>query len=292
MNLTIRSISHEEYETSAKQVWDACFPEDGKAFIDYYFAKRSAPENVLAAFCGNRMVGDLHILKKRVRFFDTVKDIAFIAGVGTVPEFRKHGVAARLLEAVVPFALKNGWSAAMLQPFSFEFYQKFGYEPFAYRQECVFYPQGTRRDLEVHPPEPLQMLEIYRAYTAPYAGTFERSEEDFALLLEEAEICQDLVMAAADSYAWGRIDEDKIVLYELAGQNTQSLLKALAQKYGRPVCFALPADHIWPGNQGKCSPFNMIRVLDKDAFMKGIPAPERFWTLPKYSSACFGFERY
>ena len=50
MNLSIRSITKDEYENGAKQVWDACFPDDGAAFIDYYFEKRTAKENVLAAF--------------------------------------------------------------------------------------------------------------------------------------------------------------------------------------------------------------------------------------------------
>lgn len=285
-NLTIRSITTDEYETGAKQVWDACFPDDGAAFIDYYFEKRTAKENVLAAFDGGRMVADLHILPKKISIGGVEKEIAFIAGVGTHPDYRMRGIAGKLLLAAELLMLSFGYSAAMLQPFLFEFYQKFGYEPFANCSMCKVEPKVCTA-VELSLPTPAAMLAFYREYVKPYLGAFVRDTKDFELLLEEAQLCGDLVLSDGTGYVWGRVNEDSIELYEIAGKDPAALAGAVAAYYGKPVRFRLPACY-----DGEHAPFNMIKVLDEPKFMQDLGLPGGFWRLPEYAEKCFGFERY
>lgn len=288
MNLTIRTVTKAEYDIAAKAVWDACFPHDGTAFIDYYFEKRSCPENVLAAFYGERMVADLHIIPKTAKFFGVEKKIAFIAGVGTHPEFRMQGIAAKLLQAAEPLMLQAGYLAAMLHPFLFAFYEKFGYEVFASCRVCKRFLGETASVAELCDPTPEYMLSAYRIYMDKYAGLFERTERDFNLLIEEANLSGDLLVAGAGSYAWGRVDDGGIELYELAGERPLILVDTILRKYEKPITFRLPADH----PEGMMEPFNMVRILDDTAFMKDIPIKKNFWQLPEYAPLCFGLERY
>jgi len=286
-NLIIRSITKAEYETGAKQVWDACFPDDGAAFIDYYFEQRTRKENVLAAFDGDRMVADLHILPKKIRFGGVEKNIAFIAGVGTHPEYRMQGIAGTLLQAAEPIMLSQGYSAAMLHPFSFAFYQKFGYEPFANCSECVAEPAGADRCGGLFKPKAKQMLAVYCEYMQPYLGTFVRDMTDFELLLEEASLCGDLILADDTGYAWGREDKDSVELYEIVGREPVKLADRVSAYCGKPVSFRVPAC-----DAGTNNPFNMIKILDESAFMRDISLPNKFWKIPKYAQMCFGLERY
>lgn len=289
MELEIRAVTQKEYETDAKGVWGACFKEDGKTFIDYYFEKRSCRKNVVAAFINGKMAGALHILPKELCFGTVRKRTALIAGVGTLPEFRMQGVAAGLLRAAEPIALENGCSAAILQPFSFDFYRKFGYESFARCRAYMRLPAETGVPAILSDTLDAEKLRrIYCEFVKPYCGAAVRTEYDFRLLVEEARITGDLFVACEDGYAWGRSDEEETDLYELAGARPLALVDALALKYGRPVRYRLPDSY--PG--GKKEPFNMIKVLDETAFMKNMKLPKNFWRLPEYEKCCFGFERY
>lgn len=51
-----------------------------------------------------------------------------VGGVGTDPEYRRGGYVRAMLEKSMREARERGWVVAMLHPFSFSYYRKFGYE--------------------------------------------------------------------------------------------------------------------------------------------------------------------
>lgn len=116
MSFTVRPITPEEY-AAAQAVWDACFPEDAAGYSDYYFACRTKPAYVLAAFLEDgRMAGALHALPYPLCFGTQVKRCAMIAGVATLPEQRHKGIAAALIRTAHARLAQEGVCAALLKP--------------------------------------------------------------------------------------------------------------------------------------------------------------------------------
>lgn len=51
-----------------------------------------------------------------------------IAGVSTRPEYRRHGFVRLIIDRLFEMAPEKGWEVGILHPFSFSYYNKFGYE--------------------------------------------------------------------------------------------------------------------------------------------------------------------
>lgn len=51
-----------------------------------------------------------------------------ICGIGTSPEYRRGGYVRKMIEGVFETAPERDWTVAMLHPFSFSYYRKFGFE--------------------------------------------------------------------------------------------------------------------------------------------------------------------
>ncbi len=51
-----------------------------------------------------------------------------VAGVNTRPEYRRHGYVRLIMNHLFDMAPEKGWEMSILHPFSFSYYNKFGYE--------------------------------------------------------------------------------------------------------------------------------------------------------------------
>jgi predicted acetyltransferase len=257
-------------------MWEICFPGDENGFSDHYFRSRTEPMNVLALFENGVMKASLHILRQTERFFDTEKEIGFIAGVATLPEYRNMGLANQLLRASFGFMKNAGLSAAMLQPFSHDFYRKTGFETFALRNEYVLKKnESTVTDkISFSAPSPRRMLDIYDRFMAPYSGYKKRSERDFELLLDEAASTEGIVLQTENAYAFCDAEGNEAAVTELAGVNLKPLLTSLFDREFDSVRFPLPEDQLIPGLYSVLEPFNMLRIIDSEKFLKGLPAKD------------------
>ena len=273
MSFTVRPILDAEY-AQAREVWDACFPEDAYGYSAYYFARRTAPANVLAAFDGDgAMVGALHAVPYPLRFGDGVKPCAMVAGVATLPAFRHRGVAAALIHAAHARLKENGVCAAVLKP-DVDFYAQFGYLPFAWHG-CFTVSAGGL-DIPVpalHGPDAREMLVCYGDFARQYNGMMARTEGDMALMLEEAFVLGAAAYAAQGAYAIGAPNGDGCFeVSELVGRDSLPLIAALAEKFGK-VRFRLPwgaAPDRLPA--GERMMFSMLCPLDEAALLEGTGA--------------------
>lgn len=267
--LTVRYITGAEY-AAAMGVWAVCFPEDEESFIDYYFERRTKPEYILGAFTDGRLIGTLHMIPERIMLFESVKEIGFVAGVATLPEFRRQGVAAAMLERSFIEMTERGCCATVLQPFDVGFYQAFGYEPFVYRREYAL----QRADAEPavsHGPDAAELFRIYTRFASGYEGMAVRSMEDCATLLREREGGARFI-AANGAYAM-YYPGDTAEVMELAGDTAEfmPLIKAILIENGGGLIARTPKDIRLSGAEGVIKPFNMIKPLDFEALMAGLP---------------------
>ncbi len=271
MSYTLRPITEEEYE-EARALWDVVFPEDALGYSAYYFRARTRPAYVLAAFDGERMVGDLHAIPYPLRFGDTVKPCAMVAGVATLPEYRHKGIAGSLIRFAHERLREEGAAAALLKP-DVDFYAQFGYLPFAYHDvyEMDAEKAAGMHKSAPHEPDPAAMLAIYEDFAKDFTGMMARTRRDMKAYIEEARL-SGFAAADAAAYALCAREDDGVSVTELVGKNPLPLVCALAEEYGRAE-FRLPSAMRIEGLAPKRRMmFSMICPLDEEKLLSGTGA--------------------
>ena len=138
-------------------IWDACFPGD-RAFADFFFKKLYGKALVFES--DGKVTSMLHLLPfKR----GDGADVTYIYGVGTLPEYRRRGQSAALINA----ALSGGGACILIpaEPWLFGFYAKFGFKPVFYKHNFKTPPldrarKAVRSDIPA-------LDKIYRAAVSP-----------------------------------------------------------------------------------------------------------------------------
>lgn len=261
MRLECRLIKHEEY-AEAKRLWAVCFPEDGHAFIDYYYAKRTSPSHVYGAFWGSKMLCMMHVIPQLLKLNQETKPVALIAGIGTLPEFRRKGICRELFSHIFSELYKKGYAALLLQPFDVDFYRQFGFEPFV-RHQRISFSQGSGASLVS--PCPLSSAELFSLYSSHVVKKFpiavKRTPEYCSKLIEEFSAFG-YALRCGDTYALGYGSYVQELVGSLSFKN--KLLSHLALKHG-----TLTAPFPYEPDAPSVEVFNMIKVLSKEALLFG-----------------------
>lgn len=271
MELTIRHITNDEY-SEAQRLWDICFPEDASGYSDFYFARRTKPEYVLAAFYEGRMIAALHAVPYPISLGGKVKPCVMIAGVATLPEYRHHFAAARLIEACHEEQRALGTAAAILKP-DVNFYEQFGYMPFSMHGEYSLPWIEAGMPAPIHEAEPEEMLKIYNEFAEGYIGTMVRTREYMEISLEEAKVSGGYAFSSGKAYALLTETEYGADVYELVGTEPEGLLSSLAEEFGA-LTFRMPAGAYvnLPAMRTGDIMFSMICPLNEEKLLEGTGA--------------------
>lgn len=115
-----------------RQLWETCFPDEG-GFNDYFFAHFFDCGTVLLSEEQGELCAMVQMLPYRLRIDGEEHEVTYIYGACTDPAHRRKGHMARLLEASFAIDREQGRAASTLipaEPWLFDFYRPFGYEPF------------------------------------------------------------------------------------------------------------------------------------------------------------------
>lgn len=164
---------------------------------------------------------------------------------------------------------ERGFCMSVLQPFNVDFYHQYGYGAFAKRNryEVTDPPRGGAPSLRALDAQ--AMLQIYEGFCAKYNGMMARTLKDCELLLEELTTYGAKAVTTGDAYALFSLKKGRATVMELAGNAPFGVIGALLKAHGS-VAFYLPPDMAVPGQPLKTEAFNMIKVLDEDAFLDGL----------------------
>ena len=267
MKLRIRTIENGEY-VRAKRLWAECFPEDDGEFIEYYFANRTSPDNIIGAFDGDgKMLGGLHIIGQKLRICGTEKRIGFIAGVGTKPEHRNRGIASKLLEAAVPVMRDRGYAAAVLQPFNDDFYKKYGYRDFVFAGRCKSVAPTEHKNENY---DEKSLLSKYNAFMAGYDGYAVRDEGTYTNLIKEFSANNAKIFSLGDSYAlvYAGSGVEPAQVMEFVGNGDASALASVIRGSFGDVDMLVPTDSPLC-EPGSISVFNQILPIDEQKLTDG-----------------------
>lgn len=113
-------------EIACKELWQAAFGDDD-SFVDSFLIRHYSRRRMLTAECDGRIAAMLHLLP-----FDTALGrTTYVYGVATAPEFRRRGLAEKLMREAIELIADRGDDAAFLIPneeWLRGFYGRFGFE--------------------------------------------------------------------------------------------------------------------------------------------------------------------
>lgn len=111
------------------RLWVTCFPGD-EAFRDYFLKEVFDPKNTYVYTDGGRIVSMAHILPMEINYHSSTVPAGYIFAVGTDPEYRGRGLAAKVLEQIFLELRQRDIPIALLIPQKdslFEYYKRFGF---------------------------------------------------------------------------------------------------------------------------------------------------------------------
>ena len=111
-------------EIACKELWTAAFGDD-EQFVDSFLMRYYSRRRMLTAECEGRTAAMLHMLP----FESELGRSTYIYGVATAPEFRRRGLAGKLIREAMRLIGEQGDEAAFLIPseeWLHGFYAKYG----------------------------------------------------------------------------------------------------------------------------------------------------------------------
>lgn len=243
--MEIRLMNETEYEAS-KSLWLKCFEEDDRAFVDWYYSRRTKPENALGAFLRAEAepAAMLHMLPLDMRFGGGVRRVCFVAGVCTDPDERRKGLCTMLFRHAFSLMRAAGYQACALQPFSTEFYERFGFKTYAHLKKVTVSAERLNhivRPYEQVPGDPELLFSQYSCFTKGFSGCSVRSADYFGGFIEEYKLKGAVLSTCESGACAGYASGDSLFVTELFGfdRGLKSLIGSIPRGFGK-ITFPLP----------------------------------------------------
>ena len=291
--LTYRYLTEAELP-QAKKLWAICFPEDDEEFIDYYFAERTAANCVFGAFDNANLVSMLCRDSRMMFANGELVPVCFVSGVSTDPAYRNRGIVRTLMSKLDSDLICEGFAAALLQPFDFDFYKKLGYEVFSKRRTAVINEKAIEqayselkltgseqnKSISFTRPDAALINTVYNTYFGQRNGVLQRSIERCEALAHEFMLSGACSLCAGRAYAFWYPEEGELTLHEFAFENARDallLLERITAKHSE-FLVELPCDRSIPGIpcSAEAEPLSMIKVLRDDCNWLRKLQPEPF----------------
>lgn len=230
-----------------KEAWSVCF-HDSPAFVDWNFRRNFSLTDTVVAEAEGRPVSNLQLMPHQIRLRGTVYPVNYVSGVATLPAFRRRGLVRELFAFAFPQMARRGEPISLLVPFSYPFYEKFGYKQCyqRIRRWTDALPQGERAGAAALNAGLIARLDgIYMEAMKGRTGYVLRTEETWRRILEDLLcISKGFVQFSRDS----------------AGQEGYALIAPAEGEGGwdlHEVCgpCGIPC-------QAEAQPFAMARILD------------------------------
>lgn len=172
-----------------RQMWKTCFG-DTEEFLDTFFKYKYKPENTLLYFEEGKVVASLQMLPYTITFYEQEIPFAYMAGLCTLPEYRKKGFMAQLIHKAHEVILQRNIPLAILIPaedWLYGFYEKYGYEQVFEKDDN---PIPLKEIIDAYPGEKVAYKEFDSLFRS-INFCVQKTESDFRAIKEDfiAENC-------------------------------------------------------------------------------------------------------
>lgn len=123
-------FANENTAPLVRRMWKTCFG-DTDEFLDIHFSYKYKNENTLIYFEGDKAVASLQMLPYTITFYRETIPFAYLAGLCTLPEYRKKGYMRQLIHEAHKVIANRGIPLSILIPaedWLYGFYEKYDYE--------------------------------------------------------------------------------------------------------------------------------------------------------------------
>ena len=251
----------------AEAMWRDIF-EESAAFAAYYFDCRFCPEYAFGAFEGDRLAAMAHGRPTKIMVEGTGYPALLIAGVSTLPEYRKQGLMHKLMRLLIEHAKNSGFSCCYLHPVAETLYSTLGFRNGT--EILIVHSAETRMHEPYETSEQFDandMLTVYHALQQTHDGMEVRDETELNLVFADYAIDDaEVLIARRDDRPVGYIVycRDGFV-YELMALDASAyafLLDEAAGRVGHEIKAMAPIDCGLDGERR----YSMQYLVFDDAF--------------------------
>lgn len=145
----------------SRTLWEEAFPEDSKAFTDYYFAEKIKDNQILVLEEAGRIDAMLQRNPYTLQVKDERWNVDYLVGVATRKECRHRGYMRKLLGKMMADMKKEHMPFCFLMPADEAIYRPFGFT-FIYDQPCLEWREEERLTKKtVQPEKMLKQLSLW-----------------------------------------------------------------------------------------------------------------------------------
>lgn len=160
-------LSTAEEQERTKPLYREVFPEDTRAFVDFYYRER--PKRILAMEEDGEIIAMLHLNPFLISFFGKEIKASYIYAVATKKEKRRQGIMGELLRYSFTLLKEEGEAFCFLIPVA----------------ESIYSPYGFRTVAKLATESEEENLQNYILYAVPTEELLERRKKEAALSSEE-----------------------------------------------------------------------------------------------------------
>jgi predicted acetyltransferase len=160
---------------------ETCFPDLDSRYLDYYFKFLYKPEHCFVKTYEDKIIAMSIRTPHDLMFNGRVLRTSMIAGVCTLPDYRRHGYMKELMDILVD-AVEHSELLTLIQTEQPALYEPYGFRTVYNRREYSIERKDVKRITNfgcAYEPPALDLLKVYSAYIKRFNGFYARTLKDF-----------------------------------------------------------------------------------------------------------------
>ena len=197
-------------KNQTKALWDKCFSEEDKRFVDFYFEKRYNEQDNIHIEKDGKVVSAMQLISYPFSYYGKTIGCSYLSGCCTDPDYRSQGLMNDLIIKALNQAKNNGACFAALIPATeslFNYYEGTNFIPtFDYSKIRIKRQQTTDNgqqsvtisvfDNESEPEAFYQVYDYFNTKMRNRNCCIQHDEYDFGVILKDLELFDNHLLVA------------------------------------------------------------------------------------------------
>ena len=285
-------------KNQTKILWDKCFSEEDKRFVDLYFEKRYTDQDNIFIEKDSKVVSAMQLISYPFSYYGKTIGCSYFSGCCTDPEYRSRGLMNDLIIKALNQAKNNGACFAALIPASeslFNYYEGTNFIPtFDYskirikRQQsagqqsasgCQIISLQDYNTTKIQDESELDFYQVYDYFNSKMRSRnccIQHDEYDFGVILKDLELFDNHLLVAKYGedicgLAFCYLRNDEIFIKDVFAESTAILTDFIttASQLFESVSESVSINIIIPPVPGqKTHRLGMARIVDAETMLR------------------------
>lgn len=230
---------------------------DTAEYVEYFFSKIYDADNCVYHYIDGECVSALHLIPKKLNFFETVLSCPYIFAAATSVKHRGNGYMGLVMSKAFNKLYDEGQYLAALYPFKHSFYEKFGFRTICYCKPYNINYEGKNVKCSLYKNSPESLLKIYNGFFKDYDVYIERDKSFMQLKINECLVDGGKIYLVKDGYIMSGNNEIGEAIFP-----DPKILSGIKEidKFNVKL----------PGGTGLDEPYTMARVINAKKLLEKI----------------------